>query len=117
MSEDKTFNRIRRCSLEEMITHLNNIIKPPPIISMGNVCYERSEFYSELNFYFERIRCLQEYGWEIEDFYVELEKQSILHLVNEFNTSVSAGFPQLIMDRAKKIFPNFKFIPAKIELE
>jgi len=115
MDEEQTFNKLRRIPLEDMLVLLSNANLPPPLFTLGSRIYERSDFYNEMNFELEKIKMLKDNGWGIDDFYIELEKRSILKIVKEYNNSLI--FPQELLDRITRSFPNAKFIPAKIELE
>lgn len=115
MDEEKTFNRLRRNSLDEMIKLISEVKKPPPVFNFGNTVFERADFYPEVAFYFENIALLNKHGWSVEDFYTEIERKAVLDMVREYNDSI--GFPEQIIERAKRLFPNAKFTQAKIELE
>lgn len=116
MNEETTFNRLRRIPLDEMLTLFESVKRPPPIFTLGgNAPYERSHFYPEIVFYLERMNLLKENGWDPDEFYLELEKKSITKMVEEYNSNIA--FPKEFIDRAKTIFPNIKFTPARLELE
>lgn len=112
----KTFDKLRQTPIDDMVKIVESIKRPPPIFTLGgHAPFERTHFYPEVVFYLERMACLKEHGWEPDDFYMELEKRSIIQMVEEYNNNLA--FPQDFIDRVKKIFPNVKFTPAKLELE
>jgi hypothetical protein len=113
--EQKTFNKLRRPPLQEMVEILQNIKLPPPMFSLGGSVCERKDYFSEVNFYLERIKLLKDNGWDPEEFYLELEKRSIFEIVREYNQSVE--FPTEILERVKRIFPDAVFTKAEIKLE
>jgi len=119
MTEKRTFDKLRQIPLEEMRTKLENMPRMPPMfpgagmIGSSGVLH-RADYYSEINYYHERIRLLKENGWEFEEFGMALEKQAVLDMIRDFNDTVQ--FPQEILDRAKRFFPNAKYTPAGIEL-
>ena len=115
MTEDDTFNKLRQTPVDELLNLIGTIKRPAPLFSLSNTLYERDNFFPEIAFYLERIKVITDNGWQVDDFYRELEKRSILLLVKEYNTSIE--FPQEFIDRAKLSFPNLKFIQASRELE
>jgi len=115
--EAKTFNRLRRIPFEKMEEHLNNIPKHSPVYNLGREVFE-SVFEGrkhELVRHYEQIKVLEKYGWNLEDYVLELEKRNIMDAINQYNRD--GTFPQELVERAKKFFPNARFTQAKIELE
>lgn len=88
---------------------------PPPIFSLGGTICERKDHFSEVSFYLERIKILKDNGWEPDEFYLELEKKTILDIVQQYNDHIE--FPGEILDRVKRIFPNAVFTKAEIRLD
>ena len=113
--EEKTFNKLRQIPVPEMLVLLNNIKLPPPLFQIANVVYERSKFYNDISYHYERVKLLEEYGWGLEEFVLEVEKQTILEQVKLFNDDTK--FPHELVERAKRFYPNARFIEASIELE
>jgi hypothetical protein len=81
----------------------------------GTIVHERTDLFPELSYNLEVIRTLELNGWNVEDFYLATEKKYITNMIDSYNTEIR--FPQELLDRALKSFPNVKFIHAKIELE
>lgn len=116
MNEEKTFNILRRCSVDEMEKYLMNIPSPiDPVISVCGIAIYRDGCWSEVNRYMDWIQCLEEHGWSVVDFSLELEKRSIKEIIKEINGL--DNFPQDLITRVLKTFPNAKFTPASIEVE
>lgn len=115
MSEKQTFDKLRRCTLGEMTEILGNIQRSSPLFMFGTIVHERTDPFPELSYNLEVIRLLELNGWNVEDFYLATEKKYITNMIDRYNTEIR--FPQELLDRALKSFPNVKFIHAKIELE
>ncbi len=115
MSSEKTFKKLKQIPLEDMIIKLDGITRPPPIYFLGSKEFTRNDYYSDLQFYFQRIRTLEENGWTVEEFLLTLEKRSIVAQIDEYNRQFP--FPAELLERARIFFPNLHFEPAKINLE
>lgn len=115
MSQQKTFDKLRQLPVDEMLEKLEGVRKPPPVIWTGAVGQPRNNYYADIQYHLERVKLLEDHGWKYEDFFLELEKRSILELIKEFNDNTQ--FPQELIDRAKRFYPNAKFTQASIELE
>jgi len=115
MSEKQTFDKLRRCTLDEMTDKLSNIKKLSPMFMFGTVVHERTDLFPELSYNLEVIKTLESNGWTVEDFYLATEKKYITNIVDRYNTEIQ--FPQELLDRALRSFPDAKFTHAKIELE
>ena len=113
--EENTFNKLRRLPVPEMLVLLNEIKMPPPMFQISNVVYERSKFYNDISYHYEKVKLLERHGWGLEEFVLEIEKRIILEQVRLFNEDKK--FPSEIIERAKRFFPNAKFTEASIELE
>ncbi len=115
MSEDKTFNKLRRCNLDELEEYISNIKRVPPLISLSGMTYDTRNYLGESQRYIDMIRCIESHGWTIEDYYIALEKRTIRAIVKEYNDNIV--FPQEIIDRAKVTFPNIEFRHAVLDLK
>jgi hypothetical protein len=115
MNEEKTFNKLRQIPILEMIDKLEAIKKPSPIYRLGDSIVSSDSYYSEMMFHHERVALLAENGWEFEEFCLILEKRSILEQISVYN--VESKFPMELVERAKRFFPNARFVQASIELE
>jgi hypothetical protein len=116
MSEKKTFDKLRRLPVQEVkdrISRGKNGI--PPVFKLGSSVVQRKDFFDDIHFYIETINILEECGWNPQDFYLEMEKEILIDLINEYNASID--FPQEIIDRATRVFPNAIFKPARIEFQ
>ena len=111
--EAKTFNRLRRIPFEKMEEHLKNVPRQTPLFSLGGQVFESRKH--ELVRHYELIRMLEKYGWNFEDYVLEIEKRNIMEAIDQYNRECS--FPQELVMRAKEFFPNARFTQAKIELE
>jgi len=114
-SQKRTFDKLKQPPLDEMIDKLNALLKPAPVYVINGIHHIRSDYYPDIQLYLERIQLLDDNGWDYRDFLLALEKRSILEQIKEFNDNTQ--FPTELVDRAKKFFPNAKFIQASIELE
>ena len=114
MDQDKTFNRSRQTPVDEMLSLLHNQIRMSPVMSVGNMVFNRNDYYDSFSFHLESVRLLKKHGWDIEDFQQVLEKRSLLKIIKDYNDSIV--FPTEIIERAKEFFPNIKFIPAHLDL-
>jgi len=118
MSEENTFNVLKRTPYHEMMTILQNQpspIVPRPVIHINGIMIEQSSFYIQMMRNHHFIMILEENGWGYEEFLEEMEKVTIMNHIHAYNDSIE--FPSGIIDHARKYFPNIKFTPAKIELE
>jgi len=115
MSKKRMFDKLRQIPVGEMLEKLHEIRRPSPAVRLGEITKLRDDYYTDIQFHFERVKLLEKHGWKYEEFLLELEKKSILDLIRTFNDNTQ--FPTELVDRAKKFFPNAKFIQASIELE
>jgi len=115
MSQKRTFDKLRQPPLGEMLEMVNAIQRPSPSYSLGNSAHTRDHYYEDIQFHLERVALLEKNGWTYEDFLLALERKSILSQVRDYNAEYQ--FPQEIVDRAKRFFPNARFTQASIELE
>ena len=115
MSQKRTFDKLKQPPLSEMLEMLYAIKKPPPVYILGGTAHARDDYYADIQFHLERVMLLEQHGWKYEEFFMALEKRSILEQVKEFNDNIQ--FPTELIDRAKRFFPNAKFTQASIELE
>ena len=114
MSEEQTFMKLKQIPYEEMNEHLKGLSKShPPMFQLGNSSFETRKH--ELVRHYERLQCLEKYGWTLEEFVLESEKRVILSAIDQFNKEHL--FPLELVERAKEFFPNARFTQAKIELE
>ena len=112
-SEQATFDKSRQPPLDEMLDILALIKKTHYGILFGGVMSHRTDHYAEIQFHLERVSVLKEHGWDYVDFQLALEKRSIVEQINEHNENIK--FPDELVERAKRFFPNAKFTQAKIE--
>lgn len=112
--EEKVFDKLKQTPLDEMCVLLENIVRPPIMFPLSNGVYDRSNYYHDMTFVIDKINLLKQHGWAVEDFQLELERTAILGIINDFNDSLQ--FPQEIVDRAKKFFPNIVIRPATVDL-
>lgn len=118
MSEDQTFNTLKRTPFKEMMGILENSgSRPaPPIFNIGdNMLSTSSSQYRILMKLHSYKTLLEDNGWEFEDFMKEIEKDTLLKNIDAFNSSIQ--FPTDLISHAKKFFPDIKFTPARIEFE
>lgn len=114
-AEDKTFNALRRIPVEDVLILLSDIKHPVASrFILGQHDCIRADYFEDIAFHLERVKIIEESGWTVMDFFLALEKRSIVNLINDYNASIS--FPQELIDRAKRSFPNLKFVHAKIDL-
>jgi hypothetical protein len=113
--EDRTYKRLRQTPIEDMIVLMANVPRPSHLFNLAGNVFNRPEFYPEIQLYLERVKLIKDNGWEVEDFFIALEKRSVIEMVREYNEALV--FPVDVIDRARKIFPNVKFTPASITLE
>lgn len=120
-NEDRTFNKLKQIPLEEMKEKLSKLSKPAPAyqfhsnFNMPPVSILRNEYYPDIVLHYDRVKLLNDNGWEFEEFVFALEKIAILSIVKEFNGSIV--FPLELIERAKTFFPNVKFTAASITLD
>lgn len=112
-----TFRRLKRSTLEEVSKAYSQARTGlSPVYSLGSSMYDISHIRNkELMLHHERLRILEEHGWTFDDFVKESEREAILEEIKLLNASIH--FPQELIDRAKKFFPNLKITEARIELE
>lgn len=131
MNEEATFKKLKQLPYDEMLKIYNESVeKPgiPPIMNVGTggnidpttfetqgTLYTRDYRPPSLARLATQVKVLKENGWELEDFLMEVEKQSIMHEVETLNKCIK--FPEILLQRAKFFFPNMKFTEAKLELE
>jgi len=115
MSQQDTFNKLKQIPIDEMIEKFSQVKRLQPVYQIGNLNVDTRDYYSDMRFHLERITVLEEHGWDYKDFLLALEKRAILTIIKDFNDSME--FPQDLLDRAKRFFPNAKFTKANIELE
>ncbi len=115
MTQAKLIKKLKQLPVDDMLEKLSEIKRPPSSFMMGSQAYTRTDYYPEIQFHLERVALLEKHGWTHEEFHTELEKRSIIAIVNEFNEQLV--FPKEILDRALRFFPNAKFTQASITLE
>ncbi len=115
MDQQKTFDRLRQTPFEDVLSLLNEMPKHQQLYGIGNNLIELRKYYSELTYMIDIVNFLKLHGWELDEFQIELEKDSIKRMIADFNNSIQ--FPQDVFDRVKVFFPNMKFTQASIELE
>lgn len=108
-SPEKTFRALKRVPLEEMEAHLR---AARPIYAPMTI---HSSSVSEASRYYEIVQCLKQYGWEFEDYVFEIEKRNIKSAIHQHN--IDCAFPTELVERAKRFFPNARFVQAEIILE
>lgn len=114
MSEDDTFKVLKRLPHSEMMDKLVAIPRLSPVVSLGNTGVQTKDLYPDILRHYEIIKTLEHNGWTFEDFCIETERKAIVNAVSMYNQQLE--FPQELVDRAKKLFPNVRFTEAKIEL-
>lgn len=114
-SEQDVYRRLKRCTVDEMLIALQALPRPAAVYNFGGMIISRDNYYPEIALHYARIKCMEDNGWTLEDFYMELEKRAILLMVKDYNDSIE--FPQAVIDRAQQLFPNAKFTYARIEFE
>ena len=114
-AEEKTFRKLKQTPFEEMDEHLMQAQKAthPPVFQLGPGVFESRKH--ELVRHYQKLNCLADHGWTIEEFVLEAEKRNIMAAIEQFNKDNT--FPMDLVTRAKEFFPNAKFIQASIELE
>ncbi len=115
MTQAKLIKKLKQLPVDDMLEKLSEVRKLPSSFMMGSQAYTRTDYYPEIQFHLERVALLEKHGWTHEEFHIELEKRSIISVVNEFNEQLI--FPQEILNRALRFFPKAKFTPASITLE
>lgn len=117
MSEDKTFDKLRRVPLHEMLVILRESKSPVarPVLQLGGTVIEQSSLYMQLMRNYNWIQILKENGWDYHEFLLEVEKDTLKNHIDTYNDSIE--FPEGLIEHAKEFFPNIKFTPAKIEFE
>lgn len=115
MSEEQTFNKLRRCPLEEVEKAVEAVPTIAPTFTFFDSTHLRSEFLPNISLYLDRVEAIEKCGWTVTDFYVELERRAIISAVAAFNNDMK--FPPELIDRARKTFPNIKITQASITLE
>jgi len=114
MTEEATFDKLRRCTLEQMTTCLEQIVKLPPVMILGNKHCDIHDYYPTSMYYSQREKCFKDNGWTGEDYYYAKEKEAVIQMVDAYNESIQ--FPKEVIERAKRIFPNITFTEAKITI-
>lgn len=120
MSQDKTFRKLKQTPIEDMIElmyeqEMSSTSSLSPIYKIGNIVIERDSFYPIYAFRTQQtINLLKSHGWDIDEYCAALEKRAIIEQVQIFNSN---NFHEGILERAKAVFPNMKYTPAKIEFE
>lgn len=115
MDEEATFNKLRQLPIDDMNAKLNGLQKPSPTYNWNGQQIFRADHYHEIAFHYERVKLLKDNGWEFEDFILANEKHSILTMIAEYN--LQNPFPNELVERAKRFFPNAAFTQASITLE
>lgn len=115
ITEKETFDKLRQLPLNEMFAKIRALEELPQIINVGNTHITSNQYYSKIQYHLEHVKLLEENGWKYEEFYLALEKKSIMSIIKQYNDSLV--FPSELLDRARKSFPNLKFTPGSIELE
>jgi hypothetical protein len=119
MDSEKTFNVLKRISLDEMedLIDIRNFTPTvSPCMKIGEMAFDTSLYYRrDLEIQQWREKLLGQNGWDFEGFVKETERKALLAIISRFNASVE--IPQNLIDRARQYFPNAKFIHAKVELE
>jgi hypothetical protein len=114
IQEEKTFRKLKQTPFEELDGFLAAAhTKHPPIFQLGTGAFESRKH--ELVRHYERLKCLEEHGWTLEEFVLEAEKRNIVRAIEQYNQDNT--FPMDLVNRAKEFFPNARFIQASIELE
>jgi hypothetical protein len=120
-NEEDTYNQLKRIpfyEMERLITESfdEGRISLPPIYKFGDTVIKRDDYYSPMLYrHYALLKALEKGGWTLEDYTYESEKQAAIKQVAEFNNNLV--FPQELLDRIKKFFPNATFTRAKLELE
>lgn len=114
MSEDDTFKVLKRLPHSEMMYKIVAIPRLSPVVSLGGMGIQTKDLYPDILRHHEIIKMLEEHGWTFDDFCIEAERKAIVSAVDLYNKQLE--FPQELIDRAKKLFPNVRFTEAKIEL-
>jgi hypothetical protein len=115
MTEQTTFNKLKRCSFKDIKQILEGIGTRLPMIRFNDFAYQYPDYSRKLTYHLELVKACEENGWNLDDLYMELEREVVISVVVAYNESIK--FPQEVLDRAKAVFPNVKFTEAKIELE
>jgi hypothetical protein len=114
-TEEKTFRKLKQTPFQDMDELLQEATRSthPPIFTLSNQTFESRKH--ELVRHYQRLKCLEENGWTLEEFVLEAEKRNIVKAIEQFNQDNT--FPMELVERAREFFPNVKFIQASIELE
>lgn len=114
--EEKTFRKLKQTPFEDMGPLMMQAVRSfhAPMISFPNGSVFESKKH-ELVYHYQRLKCLEENGWTLEEFVLEAEKRNIVKAIEQYN--LDNAFPMELVERAKEFFPNARFTPAKIELE
>lgn len=118
MTEEATFNKLKRTPLEEMMYIINSVDKPiipRAVMNLNGNVIEQSSIYMQLARHHHYVELLKDHGWNYIDFMTELERKTILEHIQSYNDNLE--FPASIIEHARKFFPDVKFTQAKIELE
>lgn len=116
MTEDETFNVLKRIPLDEMVSKYETVrTTQTPLFHAAGVAFETYALrLRSLEIHILRNEALKEGGWTIEEFFAAVEKAAIIDEVEKLNASIQ--FPQEIIDRAKALFPDMIFTQAKIKI-